>query len=171
MIGYTPLFSSVVDSSLWEEPLHVRVLFLTMLSVKDWDHVVRVSDHHLRRKANLSSDKELLDGLRILSSPDKRTQIEQPFNGRRIEKVEDGWLILNGEKYQAIMKRINLQSKWARNKREQRARKALEKKNKATRLPDVESAVERAGTQEERDRIMAEAEEARVIHNSAKKPK
>lgn len=122
-MGYSPIFEGIVDSSLWEEPLHVRVLFLTMLAVKDWDHVVRVPDHHLRRKANLT-DQQVLDGLKILSEPDRRSALPQPFEGRRIEKVEDGWLVLNGNKYQEAMREANQRARWAKAQREKRARES-----------------------------------------------
>jgi len=121
MNNYAPLFSHVVDSSLWDEEAHVTKVFLTMLALKDWDHVVRWSAHHLSRKAKVG-DENFLKAIKVLEAPDKKTKIPQEFEGRRIKKVEDGWLILNGEKYQQEMKRANDRARWARNKREQRAR-------------------------------------------------
>lgn len=124
MQRYAPIFSQIVDSSLWEEPPHVRILFITLLVLQDHDHIVRVQDHHLRRMANLSDD-EVLESLRVLSSPDTRSKIPQPFDGRRIERVEGGWKILNGEKYQTAMMLLNKRSKWAAKKRAQRSRRSL----------------------------------------------
>jgi hypothetical protein len=121
MNNYAPLFSHVVDSSLWDEEAHVTKVFLTMLALKDWDHVVRWSAHHLSNKAKVG-DALFLKAIKVLESPDKKSKIPQEFEGRRIKKVEDGWLILNGEKYQQEMKRANDRARWARNKREQRAR-------------------------------------------------
>ena len=133
METYAPLFASIVESSLWKQPLHVRVLFVTMLPRKDWDHVVRVSDHHLKNMANITDD-QTMDGLRILSSPDTSTTIPQPFDGRRIERVEEGWLILNGDKYQRMMKQLNQRAMGAKRKREQRERD-LVKNTKARSRP------------------------------------
>lgn len=121
MKNYAPIFNSIVDSSLWEEPLHVRITFVTMMALKDADHVVRVKDHHLRRKANVT-DQELIDALKVLSEPDRRTSITQDFDGRRIKRVEDGWLVLNGEKYQEMMRVSNQRARWARQKQAQRER-------------------------------------------------
>lgn len=124
---WNPLFSKVVQSSLWVEPYHVRLLFLTMLAVKDRDHVVRHSDFALHRLANITQ-AETQEALKILSSPDTRRQDVQEFDGRRIQKVADGWTILNGEKYQQM---ISAEARRARQRAYQQslrnARKAREK--------------------------------------------
>ena len=124
MRKYTPLFGQIVESSLWREPLHVRVLFVTMLALKDPDHIVREEDHHLKFMANITDD-EVIDGLKLLSEADKSTSLPQPFEGRRIERVPEGWMILNGEKYQDWMRRANLQAKRNRQKREKRIKDAV----------------------------------------------
>jgi len=119
MANYTPIFSQIVDSSLWKEEKHVRLLFITMLVCRDFDHVCRVPDHHLPEKAKLD-DKEVVQALKVLASPDRKCEIPQPFEGRRIQKVEGGWLILNGEHYQKMMQLYNKRVRWARNKKAQR---------------------------------------------------
>ena len=122
MANYTPIFSQIVDSSLWKEEKHVRLLFITMLVCRDFDHVCRVPDHRLPEKAKLD-DKEVVQALKVLASPDRKCEIPQPFEGRRIQKVDGGWLILNGEHYQKMMQIYNKRVRWARNKKAQRARK------------------------------------------------
>jgi hypothetical protein len=117
--------SQIVDSSLWTEEYYVRILFTTMLAKKDSDHVVRATAYNLHRWANITQE-ECLKGLKILSSPDKKRLDPQEHDGRRIQKVEDGWLILNGAKYEAMMRQIAEQARKARWARENRARgKAL----------------------------------------------
>jgi hypothetical protein len=98
MHTWAPLWSGIVESSVWEEPDDVRIVFITMLAIKDSDHVVRMSAFSLGRKAN-KTEKEVLAALKVLMSPDKRRIEKQPFDGRRVEKVPDGWLVLNGESY------------------------------------------------------------------------
>lgn len=124
MQSYAPLFSQIVDSSLWKESDVVCKIFVTMLALKDWDHIYRGTAFNLAQRAH-KTEQEVIESLKVLSSPDKRRIEPQPFGGRRIEKVEDGWLILNGEKYQKIMQKLNQQSKWAKQKREQRAKLAI----------------------------------------------
>lgn len=126
MNTWTPIWSFIVDSSLWEEPYHVRLLFLTMLSLKDADHVVRWDGYKLSKKSHIKPE-ECVDGLKVLSSPDKRRAAfdcleEQQYEGRRIEKVSAGWLVLNGEKYREMVRSINIRkykTEWQRQKREQ----------------------------------------------------
>lgn len=95
---WSPLWSKLVDSSIWSEPDAVRIVFITMLAKKDSDHIVRGTAFNISRWSN-KSEAEVLAALKILSEPDKRRIEPQPFEGRRIEKVEDGWLMLNGEEY------------------------------------------------------------------------
>lgn len=119
MNTWSPLFSKVVDSSIWHEPYFVRVLFMTMLALKDADHVVRCNAFMLASRAHMT-EKEVLDGLKVLSSPDKKRLEPQKFEGRRIQRVEDGWLVLNGEEYRRLMQSINrkaYKAEWERKKR------------------------------------------------------
>jgi hypothetical protein len=121
LITWTPLFSKVVDSSLWEEPDYVVKIFITMLALKDADQVVRYNAYGIAQRAR-KTEKEVLDALKILSSPDKKRIEPQPFDGRRVEKVEGGWLLLNGLVYQEMMRGINRKEYKAAKQREYRER-------------------------------------------------
>lgn len=105
MNTWAPLWSSIVDSSIWHEPDHVCKIFITMLAIKDADHIVRHNAFQIANKAH-KSEKEVIEALKILAAPDKRRLEPQPFDGRRIQKVDDGWLILNGQKYREMMSKI-----------------------------------------------------------------
>ena len=132
MNSWTPLWSQVVDSSLWEEKPSVRILFLTMLALKDADHVVRYDAYKLHKKANLTPD-ETMEALEVLKSPDKRkAAFEQEFEGRRIEEVPGGWLVLNGEKYRSMIAKLRnreYKTQWERDKRSKEKRVVLEGKD------------------------------------------
>lgn len=120
---YTPLFSKIVDSSLWCEPDHVVKVFLTMLAKKDRDNVVRANAFTIASWTKNKTEVEVLDALKILAEPDTKRIEAQPFDGRRIERVEDGWLLLNGKYYQNLMGIIN-----------RRAQKATCEKNRREKL-------------------------------------
>lgn len=95
-------------------------IFITLLALKDRDHVVRMNAYQIGEMAK-KSEGDVIKALEVLSNPDKRRLEPQPFEGRRIKKVEDGWLILNGDKYQQMMsaaKRAAEQAKWQRDNRE-----------------------------------------------------
>jgi hypothetical protein len=102
MNNWTPLMDSIVDSSLWTEPYYVRILFVTMMALKDKDMIVRRSAFAIAQRAHMK-EQEVLDGLKILAAPDRKRLEPQPFDGRRIQKVEEGWLILNGLKYRKLI--------------------------------------------------------------------
>jgi len=121
MTGYTPIFSKIVDSSLWCEPDGVVKVFMTMLAKKDGDNVVRGSAFNISQWAK-KTEAEVLEALKILSSPDTKRLEPQPYEGRRIEKVEDGWMILNGATYQKLMVKINRRAYKADHEAERRAR-------------------------------------------------
>lgn len=125
--SWTPLWNVVVESSLWMEPDSVVKVFLTMLAVKDHDHIVRKNAFQLARAAN-KNESEVLEALKVLSSPDKLRIEHQPHEGRRIKAVEEGWLILNGEKYREM---VSVEMKRARDRRNQAARRARLKESQA----------------------------------------
>lgn len=117
MRTWAPLWSGIVASSLWDEPDHVVKVFMTMLALKDSDHVYR-GDAYALSKESRKNELDVLEALKILASPDKRKISPQEFEGRRIQAVEDGWLILNGEKYRA---QVQKEMKRLRNARAQKA--------------------------------------------------
>jgi hypothetical protein len=121
MDTWCPIFSKIVDSSIWEEPDFVVKVFLTMLAKKDADHVVRGNAYNIAQWSK-KTEKEVLDALKILASPDTKRIEKQPFDGRRIEKTTEGWLILNGKHYRDLMVAINERARkrrWAAEKRAQ----------------------------------------------------
>lgn len=157
MNTWTPLFSKIVDSSIWVEPDYVVKVFLTMLALKDSDQVVRYSAFALAQRAH-KTEKEVLDALKVLSSPDKKRLEPQPFDGRRVEKVEDGWKILNGQFYEDMMRGINRRAYKAAKQREYRERQKLQeqvrKENDARSVRFVDAV--NNGDERGADRIAAE---------------
>jgi hypothetical protein len=102
MNTWSPLWSGIVESSLWEESGDVVKVFMTLLARKDSDHVSRLTAFNIHKLCNID-EVEVLEILKLLASPDKRRLEQQEFDGRRIQVVEDGWLILNGEKYRRMV--------------------------------------------------------------------
>lgn len=126
MRTFSPLWSMIVYSSLWDESDCVVKVFMTMMALKDADHVYRGTAYSLAMQSR-KSEVEVLEALKILSSPDERRVESQPFDGRRIESVEDGWLILTGEKYRKL---VSEEMKKARNRRAQEAYRKRARDNK-----------------------------------------
>jgi hypothetical protein len=128
MNTWTPLWSQIVESTLWEEPTDVRVLFLTMLAIKDPDHVVRMPFRRLVKKANMPPDV-VRSSLNVLLAPDERSMDDQQYQGRRLEVVEGGWFILNGEHYRQEMSKLMRRLRKNELQRNDRAKKKALKRS------------------------------------------
>lgn len=99
-ITFTKLFSSITESTIWAEPDHIRIAWITMLAMADRKGRVWSSLPGLANRARISIDqaKESID--RFLA-PDEHSRTEDN-DGRRICKIDGGWRLLNYEKYRAI---------------------------------------------------------------------
>lgn len=151
MNTWTPLWSGIVDSSLWEEDGDVVKVFMTMLATKDSDHICRLDAYKIHKKCNIDELK-VVDILKILASPDKRRKVPQEFEGRRIKMVEDGWLVLNGEKYR---KMVSDEMRKARLRKAQTTYREKQRLARGTPLKGEEAAVKALnnGDQAKFDRI------------------
>lgn len=92
-----------------------------MLALKNERHIVEASVPGLSDLARVSMD-ECLKALEKLSRPDKWSRNSE-FGGRRIEKCDGGWKILNGEHYRRQMSEEDRKSYKAEWQREYRKRK------------------------------------------------
>ena len=95
--GYTKLFSSIVASTIWREPDHVRLVWITMLAISDGCGQVHASVPGLADLARVSIE-HCEDALSRLSAPDEYSRTKD-HEGRRIEPIDGGWLVLNYVKH------------------------------------------------------------------------
>jgi hypothetical protein len=115
MSGYTPLFQSIVTSSVWSESHTVRVVWVTMLALADSEGVVEGSIIGLAHVARVTVE-ECEAALKCLSSPDKYSRTHE-HEGRRIAEVPGGWLVLNLKDFRERAKgRAAYYRKWRKNK-------------------------------------------------------
>ncbi len=99
MAGYTKLWSDIVNSTIWREEMHVKIVWITMLALSDQNGLVMASVPGLADASRVSLD-ECVDALDRLKSPDKWSRTKE-HEGRRAEDVEGGWLLLNHEKHRS----------------------------------------------------------------------
>lgn len=97
MVGFTKLFHSITTSSIWNEDDKTRLVWVTMLALCDPDGVVRASIGGLAHASRVSKE-DCQRAIDLLLSPDTDSRSEQ-FEGRRIEKVDGGFYVLNYLKY------------------------------------------------------------------------
>lgn len=125
MEGYCKLASGIILSSIWQEDDKTRIVWITMLAVKDKDHVVHGSVPGLARIANVPVE-DCEAALKKLMQPDRFSRTRE-FDGRRISEVDGGWQVLNGEKYKNYMskqERLEYQRLLMKDRRSKRAEKA-----------------------------------------------
>lgn len=129
MDGYTKLHAKIVFSSIWNEPDHVRLLWITLLATADADGNVEGSVGGLAHLARISP-KQCEHALQVLSSPDPDSGDET--TGERIQKVGPGlWHIINHGLYRDRQTRKQArQAKWVKEKRS---------RTKASTTPDSQT--------------------------------
>lgn len=104
---YAKLHGSILTSSVWAEPYHVRLVWIGILAVKDKDGLVVGTTKGLARVFGVTTE-ECEEALSVLSSPDPDSQ-SQAEEGRRIIREEiDGrmvWRVVNHEFYRNLESR------------------------------------------------------------------
>lgn len=131
MAGYTPVFRSILQSTIWEEQPHVKVVWWTMLLMCDRNGFVETTIPGLARSAVVTRE-QCIDALNRLSSPDPDSKTKTN-GGRRIVQVEDGWTLVNHQKYKD---KVGISSQ---SNRERVARCRAAKKEKDTEEKPLDS--------------------------------
>ena len=97
MPGFTKLVPEIVQSSIWNQSSDIRIVWITLLALKDANGYVRGDVTTLARLANVSVEEasKAVD-LFLATDPSSHT----PDNdGRRIAPAPGGWLVLNHALY------------------------------------------------------------------------
>lgn len=148
MDTWTPLFSSIVTSSIWGEPHHVRIVWVTMIALKDRNGFVEASVPGLARLAVVSM-KECEDAIRRLSGPDQQSKTKTD-EGRRIKPVPNGWFVLGHEHFQKKMQEVSRRVGNARRQAKHRAKKS---QPEGTPLPGEDEYVQAEKNGASKDRL------------------
>ena len=99
---YNKIFSKIVDSSIWLEPTPTRLVWVMFIAVMDEDGFVAItSAANVAHKARLTLE-ETEKALRCLESPDRNSP-DQEHEGRRIERVPDGWIVIKAKDYRSLV--------------------------------------------------------------------
>lgn len=126
---YTKLFSSIIYSTIWREENYVRILWVTMLALTNFEGCVEASIPGLADAAKITID-ECEKALKILMSPDPYSRTKDN-EGRRIKEINGGWLILNHSKYRNEGKsRAEYYRKWRSQQKQQAQQVAQQVCNK-----------------------------------------
>lgn len=118
-MSFTPLWSSIVMSSIWMASKETKILWITMLAMKDRNGFVAGVPSALARTAGLTPE-ECNKALAELAGPDPESSSPE-HEGRRIKAIPGGWMVLNHAKYQKQMSEVFKRSRksvWESVKRE-----------------------------------------------------
>lgn len=101
---YNKLFSKILDSSIWLESDTTRIVWFTLLAAMDQDGFAQfASVPNLAHRARVSVEAAE-KAVKTLESADPNSS--DPDNeGKRIERVPGGWMVLNCQKYQELVTR------------------------------------------------------------------
>lgn len=124
-VSFTKLFSSITESTVWAEPDHTRIVWITMMAMADHAGRVWASIPGLANRARVQIDK-CEEALNTFLSPDKYSRTTD-FDGRRIEPIDGGWRLLNHAKYKAIRDHESIKES---KRKSIAARRAKEKESK-----------------------------------------
>jgi hypothetical protein len=155
MAGFTKLFSSILDSTIWSEDPSTRLVWITMLAMADRRGHVDASIPGLALRARVPmSDCE--KALAVLAAPDKYSR-SSAFEGRRIETIEGGWRLLN---YLAYRRKLSAEERREYFRDYQRERRATQQSNDVNMSTPVHtpSACQPEITQEQKQIAEADPE-------------
>lgn len=97
MSGFTKLVPEIIQSSIWNEPSDIRIVWITLLAIKDQDGYVRGDSRTIARLANVPLDVAV-KALETFQAPDPLSHTADN-EGRRIAQISGGWIVLNHELY------------------------------------------------------------------------
>lgn len=99
---YVKLHDSIFGSSIMEQDIEIRYIWMCLLAIADGDGFVDETIPALARRFNVS-EKIMAEAINVFLSPDPQSRT--PDNdGRRIEPIREtyGWHIINYQKYKDI---------------------------------------------------------------------
>ncbi len=107
---YNKIFTKILDSSIWLETDATRIVWLTFIAAMDENGFTQFAcPANVASRARVTLEAAEI-AIKILESPDKNSG-DPDHEGRRIEKVPGGWIVLNAAKYREIVTRAIGQEK------------------------------------------------------------
>ncbi|HUS88160.1 MAG TPA: hypothetical protein VMW91_02125 [Desulfosporosinus sp.] len=143
---YSPLFASILTSTLWQESYSTRLLWVTMLALADETDTVYASVPGLAFQARIT-EEECREGLNRFMSPDPDSRTKE-FEGRRVKAVDGGWFLLNREKHRKRIfdkkayQRLYMRKRRSKNMLDMESNENLTEPNKLVKLDHVDVYVD-----------------------------
>lgn len=150
---WSKLWSNLPKSTIWRSSKEAKILWVTMLALKDGNGIVEGTIPGLAKEADLTLE-ETEKALEYLMSPDKYSRTKE-HEGRRLKEVDGGWLVLNHYLYRDEMEERRKYQ--ARKQREYRARKMEKQRGKPAPGEVMVQKAIKAGATEDQTNAMTSA--------------
>lgn len=99
MSGYVKLWEEVLSSSVWGLDDKTRIVWITILAMKDINGIVHAASSGIAHQARVSAE-DCAKALKILGDPDEDSR-SPDMEGRRIIRVDGGFKVVNSAKYRS----------------------------------------------------------------------
>lgn len=119
---YNKLFTKILDSTIWLEPDHTRIVWITLLAAMDEDGFVEFPSIKVLAHRAIVSVEDAEAAIATLSSPDPHSGSSE-HEGRRIEVVQGGFVVINAKKYRSLSTREKKRAQTAERVRRHREKK------------------------------------------------
>lgn len=107
---YIKAFQSMLDSSIWAESAEVCKVWVTILLMSNQDGMVYAAAPGIANRAQVPLDATL-KALESFQSPDPHSRTLD-HEGRRIERVDGGYMVLNYLKYREMKDDDTRRAQW-----------------------------------------------------------
>jgi hypothetical protein len=96
----------MLDSTVWQQPADCRCVWITLLAEMDEDGFARFGNVKALAHRARVSEEACQEAVMYFESPEPDSSHDDD-DGRRIERVPGGWMILNRKKYADIVRRVD----------------------------------------------------------------
>lgn len=120
MAHYVKVFDSIIHSTIWQDELHVKVVWITLLAMADSNGEVQASIPGLAKAAGVSVS-QCEEALAKFLAPDPYSR-SKSLAGRRIQEIEGGWELVNYIHYRQLKSKDQEREMGAERQRRKRAR-------------------------------------------------
>lgn len=138
-MSYAKLHRDIVTSSIWGEPLHVRVVWITFMALADSDGLVFGSPSGMARQCAVSRE-EFDQAMAVLGAPDPDSTSPDEGGRRIVEEVIGGrhaWRLVTYQKYRRL---CDAEERKARNAEIQAAKRARAREEEGWASPESQHA-------------------------------
>ena len=97
---YNRLYSSITSSTVWDQPHATRIVWITLLALMDRFGRIETTMSGLAHTARVTLS-ECKTAIETFLAPEE-CEVEDEFDGRRIERIDRGFRVLKASKYREL---------------------------------------------------------------------